>query len=162
MPVGQANQRRQRRSQQKQKRCLAIRCRDRGQVGTGVNRYRQAIKFCPINFSRFECGINLRDVDGRNKHIVRNSGQHTVSKKKHCWSDVAGHCQYRFDNGRKQMLFMNHRHNRKENDQERCKGQGLLKRVTDLVLISDAVESRQQHNHQQTDQTHRSQVKRQT
>ena len=49
---------------------------------------------------------------------------------------------------------MDHRDDRKEHDQERGEGQRLLKGVTDLMLIGNAIERRQKHDYEQTNQAH--------
>ena len=59
------------------------------------------------------------------------------------------------------MLLMNHCDDSEEHNQQRGKGQGLLKRMPNVMLVGDAIEGRQQHNHQQANQAHRSEVKRQ-
>ena len=64
-----------------------------------------------------------------------------------------------FDDRREQMLLMNHCDDSEEHNQQRGKGQGLLKRMPNVMLVGDAIEGRQQHNHQQANQAHRSEVK---
>ncbi len=50
------------------------------------------------------------------------------------------HRQYRVDNRREQVLIMDHCDDGKEHHQQGGEGQGLLKRVADLVLLDNAVE----------------------
>ena len=54
---------------------------------------------------------------------------------------------------------MNHSDDSEEHNQQRGEGQGLLKRMPDFMLVGDAIEGRQQNNHQQANQAHRSEVK---
>ena len=56
---------------------------------------------------------------------------------------------------------MDHGDNRKEHHQQRSEGQRLLKGMANLMLVGDAIECGQQHDHEQTNQAHGCQMERQ-
>src|SRR5690606_9275981 len=68
--IRQTDQRSQTGSQQEQERRLTVRCCNRRNVGTGIDRNSQQLKLLSADGTSIKCCLNFRDIYSCHKHVV--------------------------------------------------------------------------------------------
>ena len=102
--------------------------------------------------------FGFRDIDRGHKDVVGNGREQAVG-------DVVGRqlglpleAEHVVDHRREQMLVVDDGDDGEKDHQQGGERQRLLKGLADLVLLDDAVEGGEQHDHRQADDADRRQV----